>query len=161
MSFRERVQSRRTTAFGEAPTTTNFQELAARGIALPHPDAVSEATMATTLWAVIGGLAELGVFLRETDHLSDRELYMVLWKEVLREEVPIQPDGSQGVWQVALPGADPDSRQYLKYYADEEMRRQWRTKFPYYEMPAHVDPPYDRDRHLPMPFNRREPETRH
>lgn len=37
----------------------------------------------------------------------------------------------------------------MKYYADEETRRQWKNDFPDYEMPEHEDPPYDRDRLLP------------
>ena len=38
---------------------------------------------------------------------------------------------------------------YLKYYADEKTRESWRSEFPEEVMPDHVDPPYDRDRHLP------------
>jgi hypothetical protein len=140
-------------AFETAPTTTNFQQLTEAGITLPAPDHVSDAAMATTLWVVIEGLAHLGVFLNWTDHLSDRELYSVLWKDVLREEIPILPKGSQGAWHVDLPGGDADSRQYLKFYADDDDRRHWQKEFPDYEMPAHEDPPYDRDRHLPVPFD--------
>ncbi len=161
MLYKERVQRRRVAASDEAPTTTTFQELDKKGIALPHPDTVPEAAMSTTLWAVIRGLADLRVFLDETDHLSDRELYVLLWNDVLREEVPMLPNGAHDVWRVDLPGDDPDSRVYLKFYADEDMRTQWRKQFPYYEMPAHQDPPYDRDRHLPAPFDRRRDETRH
>jgi hypothetical protein len=155
MFRREGVRRRHVVAVEEPTTTTNFRELADRGIPLPSPDMVSDAAIPRTLWAVIQGLAKLGVYLRETDHLNDRELYTVLWAEVLREEVPVRPDGSQDTWLVDLPGADPDSRLYLKFYADEEMRNKWRAQFPYYEMPAHEDPPYDRDRHLPVPFDRR------
>lgn len=140
-------------AFETAPKTTSFQQLTDAGIALPDPDDVSDAAMSATLWAVIDGLAQLGVFLNWTDHLSDRELYAVLWKDVLREEVPILPKSSKGAWHVDLPGGDADSRQYLAFYADDEERKHWQKEFPDYDMPAHEHPPYDRDRHLPVPFD--------
>ena len=148
-------------AFETAPTTTNFQQLTDAGVALPHPDEVVDAAISGTLWAVIQGLSELGVFLNQTDHLSDRELYAVLWKDVLREEVPILPKSSQGAWHVDLPGGDPESRQYLKFYADDDFRKHWQEEFPDYDMPAHENPPYDRDRHLPTLSDEPEGETRH
>ena len=38
----------------------------------------------------------------------------------------------------------------LKHYADEQERARWAKDWPEDEMPAHVDPPYDRDRLLPQ-----------
>jgi hypothetical protein len=38
---------------------------------------------------------------------------------------------------------------YLRYYADEAARADWVTQFPG-EIPAHCEPPYDRDRFLPQ-----------
>lgn len=48
-------------------------------------------------------------------------------------------------------GADEDTYLYLKYFADEDWRTDWLEQSPEYEMPAHEDPPYDRDRLLPQP----------
>ena len=48
--------------------------------------------------------------------------------------------------------SDADTSLYMKYYADEESRREWLADFPDYDMPAHDDPPYDRDRLLPQPW---------
>jgi hypothetical protein len=39
----------------------------------------------------------------------------------------------------------------MKYYADEDWRRRFQEEFPDFQMPAHGDPPYDRDRLLPQP----------
>jgi hypothetical protein len=41
-------------------------------------------------------------------------------------------------------------RRPLKYYADEDARRDWLKDFPDYDMPVHENPPYDRDRDLPQ-----------
>ena len=46
---------------------------------------------------------------------------------------------------------DDGSETYLKYYADESAREQWATDFPDDPLPAHEDPPYDRDQGLPKP----------
>jgi hypothetical protein len=148
-------------AFETAAKTTNFQQLTDAGIPLPPPDTVADSDMSSTLWRVINGLADLDVFLNHTNHLSDRELYTVLWTNVLREELPKLPKSSSGAWHVDLPGRDPEGRLYLKYYASEKHRAWWREDFPEYEMPAHEDPPYDRDRHLPVAGGEVDHETRH
>ena len=142
---------RQVVEFESAPTTaTNFQQLDA-GVSLPNPADFSDAHLSSTLWQVIHGLARLRVFLKWTDHLSDKELYSILWHNVLQEEVRVLPADSQGNDHVDLPGADPENRLYLKYYAGDKERAWWLEDFPDYEMPAHEDPPYDRDRQLPTP----------
>jgi hypothetical protein len=89
------------------------------------------------------------VYLDETDHLSDRELYTHLWGEVLPEEMPALDHDGGSAWHVLGGCSDEDMALYLKQYADEATRRLWRSDFPDYDLPDHVDPPYDRDRRLP------------
>jgi hypothetical protein len=134
-----------------ARSTTDFQRLTNRGMELPEPESLDDDRLAAKLWEVIDGLADLGVFLNWTDHLSDRELYAALWRDLLRQEVPMLPDDQAGAWHVDVVGSGTDEADhlYLKYYADEEVRQQWRVDFPDFQMPEHETPPFDRDRRLP------------
>ena len=85
-SYRE--YARKMQQFESGPTTTHFEQLTAAGIQLPEPEAVADADVRRKLWEVIAGLASLRVYLDQTDHLSDRELYTKLWHDILREQTP-------------------------------------------------------------------------
>jgi hypothetical protein len=75
----------------------------------------------------------------------------VLWSNDLREEIPAMPFDEYSAWHIDLigSGSDEDTYLWMKYYADDDTRRDWPKDFADYEMPEHEDPPYDRDRHLP------------
>jgi hypothetical protein len=63
------------------------------------------------------------------------------------------PATENGAYHVQPLGAcgEEDNQLYLKYYADEDWRRDWHKNFPEDPIPTHEDLPYDRDRLLPKP----------
>jgi hypothetical protein len=133
--------------------TTNFQQLLDASVALPEPHELDDEQLVQKVWEVIEALARLRVFLSQTDHLNDRELYELLWRDVLRQEIPDVPLWRTEASHVDLLGSgdERETRLYLKYYADEREREDWQRDFPDYDMPAHEEPPYDRDSRLPVP----------
>jgi len=142
--------------YEEAPWTTNFQQLENAGVSLPAPDSLNDEELTAKLWEVIHKLALLHVFIEQTDHLSDRELYTHLWTHSLREETKAMALTANGAWHIQILGgcSDEDNHLYLKYYADDDWRRQWHKDFPEDPIPPHEDPPYDRDGLLPkMDYN--------
>ena len=135
---------------GNSPKTTLFALLKDAGVPLPNPDDVPDAEMAKVLRKVIDGLWDEGVILYSTDHLSDRELYTLLWTDLLLEDHEIVPDDFPVTTHLDILGGwnNDDMQVYLLYYADEDSRKEWAKEYGK-SLPEHVDPPYDRDRFLP------------
>ena len=134
-----------------APWTTHFDQLERAGVPLPSPDSLNDQELTEKLWEVIHALALLRVFIEQTDHLSDRELYSHLWTDCLLEETKVLPPDSSSAWHIQMlgSGSEEDNQVYLKHYADDASRRHWQEDFPNDLIPAHEALPYDRDRLLP------------
>jgi hypothetical protein len=137
--------------YEDAPSTTHFRQLQAVGVDLPPPGQLADAQLASTLRTVIAVLARLGVYLSNTNHLSDRELYTSLWAEGLHEEVAVTDREAKlpCTLDMLASGSARDIYLHLKHYADEDYRRSWAEQFPGDEIPPHEDPAFDRDRNLP------------
>lgn len=137
--------------YEEAPSTSHFEQLTEAGLKLPPPETMNDEELTAKLWEAIEFLGRMRVFITGTDHLSDRELYTHLWVDTFHEEIPAMPFSEDAAWHIDLlgSGSEEDTYLYMKYFADEDYRRNWLKQFPDYEMPAHIDPPYDRDRLLP------------
>jgi hypothetical protein len=142
---------RRVMDYENAPLVADAQRLRDAAIDLPDPDAMDDPQLTAKLWQVIEALADMDVFITSTNHLSDRELYDRLWRHSLREEHPLVAGSIDHVDLVGT-GSEEDIHAWMKFYADNETRRDWLKDFRDYEMPAHKEPPYDRDRHLPKAY---------
>lgn len=134
-----------------APLTCDYLQLEEAGFVFVDPDSLSDDEVSAKLWELIRALAKMRVFITCTDHLSDRGLYEHLVRESLLETHPDLPGNEYSACHLDLlsRGSEEDTQLYLKYFADEEWRRDWMESFPDYDMPPHEDPPYDRDRLLP------------
>ena len=132
-----------------------FEYLEKEGILLPSPQDLDETQLHSKLWEVINAMALAGHFLASTDHLSDRDLYELLWSDILRQPASISPDPSATFCHIDILGgcSDEDMKIRLKYYADDDERECWESDFPDDEIPPKEPLPYDRDRHLPVPAN--------
>jgi len=135
---------KRVLAFETSPKRTLFDLLRKSEVELPRPDEVTDEALTKRLWKVIRALVAKSVILGNTDHLSDRELYMLLWNETLRREFVISPHFTLHV-DMTETGVDDGVPTYLKYYASKEERRMYSNAHPTFKMPAHVDPPRRRD----------------
>ena len=101
---------------------TFVQDLKAVGVDVPDPDSLTDEALHSALWATIETLGRMHVYLDQTDHLCDRELYTLLWGELLPEERPALEHSDGSAWHVDILGgcSEEDIALYLKHYADEE-----------------------------------------
>src|SRR5688500_18329469 len=68
-------------AFESAEKTCHFIQLEELGVELPPAEDLTDEELTKKLWEVIHALARMNVFLSQTDHWSDRELYEHMWHE--------------------------------------------------------------------------------
>ncbi|MDX1965004.1 MAG: hypothetical protein SFX18_17795 [Pirellulales bacterium] len=110
---------------------------------LPPPEALDDATLHERLWQTIHQLFSKRIVLDFTDHLSDRELYCVIYRDILpSEEKKLDGHGSYLHWDCSDMGDSAET--WLTYYASEEDRRRWAEEFGD-ELPPVAIPPHPRD----------------
>jgi len=122
------------------------------GLQVPPPESLDDDVLKIKLKEIVDRMGSVGAYLVHTNHLSDRDLYGYLYHEALREETVLFPENPSYAYMIDLTGSgsEDDNQAYLKYYADEEYRRQWAHDWPDDRMPEHEEPPFDRDRFLPQ-----------
>ena len=107
------------------------------------------------LWKWLYAAAARRFFFCSTDHLSDRELYTLLWEKWLDEPTAdIPPEAQTNTTTIIAElnaGGMTHEEIWLRYYADEADQQVWHSTDPYFVFQPHQDPPYDRDRFLPVP----------
>jgi hypothetical protein len=138
--------------YENAEPTSLLKWLENAGLEVPAPDQLDKDALRIKLKELIERMASLGAYLLHTNHLSDRALYEYLYNDGLREEAVLFPENPSYAYMIDLTGggSEEDNQIYLKYYADEERRRQWAHDWPDDNLPEHEAPPFDRDRFLPQ-----------
>ena len=77
-----------------------------------------------------------------TDHLSDRELYQLIFRDILpSEEKKIEDTDSYLHWDCADASRNPEI--YLRYYASDQERLEWEDEHGY-PPPQRIRAPFPR-----------------
>ncbi len=109
---------------------------------LPHPDTLDDATLRACLAETIQKLYDQRVVLDFTDHLSDRQLFCVIYRDILpSHEKKIDLPKNFLHWH-CLDDSD-DVETWLRFYATEPEREAWHeeTDLP---LPPSEPPPFPR-----------------
>jgi len=108
----------------------------------PRPKSLSDEDLHHILWDVIGKLFQKRIVLDFTDHLSDRQLYTLIFRDILpAREKKLDWPGNYLHWDCTGPTGDPII--WLRYYATEEERRDWARRYRQ-PLPPTAPPPYPR-----------------
>jgi hypothetical protein len=111
-------------------------------LVLPHPEMLSDAELHGLLWETLHRLYDKRIVLEFTDHLSDRQLYCLLIRDILPSpEKKIDVPKNYLHWHCLDRDEDPDT--WLRYYASEEEREGWREETGL-QLPPMQSPPYPR-----------------
>jgi hypothetical protein len=114
-------------------------------LVLPAPDKLTDAKLHACLWETLERLYDRRIVLDFTDHLSDRQLYTLIIRDILpSHEKKIDLPRNYLHWHCLDLDAAPEI--WLSYYASEEEREVWseETQQPLPER-------------LPLPYPRRMP----
>lgn len=138
--------------FQNARESTHAKLLLEDGVELPAPDSFrDDEDVERKLWEVINTLACRRVYLHHTNHLSDRQLYELLWRQHLNEMTKdlAECPGSACHIDFLEECSDAERERFLVYFADEVEWEYRGHSLSDGRTARRFGPPYDRDRHLP------------
>ena len=91
---------------------------------LPHPDSLDDNRLHEVLWETIHLLYGKRIVLEFTDHLPDRRLYCLIYRDILPSpEKKIDLPKNYLHWHCLDP--DDDEETWLRFYASQEEREAW------------------------------------
>ena len=109
---------------------------------LPTPDSLEDDKLQALLADTIQQLFDKHIVLDFTDHLTDRQLYCIIYRDILpTHEKMIQRRNNYLHWDCANVEGDPEM--WLRYYASEEERQAWQEETDGY-LPQVEPPPFPR-----------------
>lgn len=109
-------------------------------LCLPRPETLSDADLQRVMWDTLNKLYDKRVVLDFTDHLSDRQLYCLILRDILpSHEKKIDLPRNYLHWHCLDDDNDPEI--WLRYYASDEERAAWEEEsnlpLPPAESPPH------------------------
>jgi hypothetical protein len=108
----------------------------------PRPDVLSDPDLHDILWDILYKLFEKRIVLDFTEHLSDRQLYCLIYRHILPSREKKLDLGTNYLhWDCAGAGGDPEV--WLRYYASEEDREAWADTYRQ-PLPPRCKPPFPR-----------------
>lgn len=111
-------------------------------LVLPHPDRLSQHQLSLVLRATIEKLFEKHVVLDFTDHLSDYQLYGLIFRDILpSHEKRLERRTTYLHWDCANMEENADI--WLRYYASQADREMWAEENDQ-PLPPHDEPPFRR-----------------
>src|SRR5438270_9830901 len=103
---------------------------------IPSPDTLTDEALHDMLWDTIQKLFDKRIVLDFTDHLSDRQLYCLVYRDILPSpEKKLDSPKNFLHWDCSDAGGDPEL--WLRYYATDEDRESFAEDLP--------DPPPPRE----------------
>ncbi|MGO8690439.1 MAG: hypothetical protein ACLQLG_12525 [Thermoguttaceae bacterium] len=110
---------------------------------LPRAESLSDDDLHQILWDVVRKLFLKRIVLDFTDHLSDRELYRLIYRDILpAREKKLDYPNSYLHWDCT--GSGGDSEVWLRYYASDEEREEWAEAYRQ-PLPPRTPLPYPRN----------------
>lgn len=107
----------------------------------PRPDVLGDEDLHDILWDLIAKLFEKRIVLDFTDHLSDRQLYRLIYRDILPAREKKLDLGTNYI-HFDCTDASGDPEIWLRYYATPEERAAWaetyRQPLPPREKPGYV-----------------------
>lgn len=139
----------------DCPWRSPREILARYGYAPLPPSELDDRQLSGRLWELFYAAAARRFFFSHTNHLSERQLYTLLWEQWLDKPTPDIPLEAETNTRLSVDEFDAlgmtAEEIWLRYYADEADQKFWQSTEPGFVFPPHQDPPYDRDRFLPEP----------
>jgi hypothetical protein len=106
---------------------------------LPPPDSLSDAELRAALDNALQRLFEAKIVLDYTEHLSDRQLYCLLCRDILAApQKKFEPSRNFLHWSCL--DIDEDPQTWLRYYATADERSEWEAEFEESAPPAEAVP---------------------
>jgi hypothetical protein len=138
----------------DCPERPPREILARYGYAPLPPSALTDRQLPGRLWELLYAAAARRFFLSHTNHLSDRELYILLWEQWLDEptaDIPLEAETNSHLIVSQLNALGMTAEEiFFRFYTSDEERASWQHELGK-SLPPRQDPPHDRDRFLPVP----------